>query len=264
MAKEKHGLHKKVSSIFDGIDVPKPGGSQPEEEIPDQKAIPQVPKVGEPKSGYAPTKVPDKEKPEKAGETTPSIIQKSVKQKIVKKPVKRSSYKLTAPIPGVSGKKEKLKIATIPILFIVLVMVLISVFKTDTGTKEDKAEEVAKRQTEIALIESRRTEAEKVSWAAPNVYPARMPDPMKKNRPRFTRGRREIDVAIEEGDTVYDAIEIKSILYSYDSPSIVIGDDILYEGDKVLGVVISKINKENVEFEKEGIKFTKKLMKKSE
>ena len=54
---------------------------------------------------------------------------------------------------------------------------------------------------------------------------------------------------------------VKGIIYSEDNPSAVVGDQIVHQGDKVLGVVIIKINEDNVEFEVNGKKWTQKVQR---
>jgi type II secretory pathway component PulC len=51
-------------------------------------------------------------------------------------------------------------------------------------------------------------------------------------------------------------VELTGILYSQDNPAAVIGSKIVHEGDVVDGVKVVKINKNAVEFEKNGVKWT--------
>jgi type II secretory pathway component PulC len=54
-------------------------------------------------------------------------------------------------------------------------------------------------------------------------------------------------------------ITVKGIVYSEDNPSAIIGNEILHEGDKVSGATIVKINKNSVEFEMNGKKWSEKV-----
>jgi hypothetical protein len=47
-------------------------------------------------------------------------------------------------------------------------------------------------------------------------------------------------------------IMIKDIVYSHDKPSAVIGSRIVYEGDEINGFIILNINRDSIEFEKDG------------
>ena len=51
------------------------------------------------------------------------------------------------------------------------------------------------------------------------------------------------------------AIIIKDIVYSKDKPSAVIGSQIVYEGDTINGFTIVKINRDSIEFKKDGQKW---------
>jgi hypothetical protein len=54
-------------------------------------------------------------------------------------------------------------------------------------------------------------------------------------------------------------LTIKSIVYSEDNPSAVIGSRIVHEGEKVLGATVVKINKDSVEFEAGGKKWKQNI-----
>jgi hypothetical protein len=53
-------------------------------------------------------------------------------------------------------------------------------------------------------------------------------------------------------------VALKGILYSEDNPSALIGETIVREGDIIDGVKVVKINKDTVEFEKDGEKWTQR------
>lgn len=52
---------------------------------------------------------------------------------------------------------------------------------------------------------------------------------------------------------------VKGILYCKDNPCVVIGTKIVREGDEILGATIVKINKDSVEFEMNGRRWTEKV-----
>ena len=52
---------------------------------------------------------------------------------------------------------------------------------------------------------------------------------------------------------------VKSILYSEDNPSAVIGGRIVHEGETIRGVSVIKISRDNVEFEMNGKRWTQKV-----
>ena len=270
MAKKKAGLHKKVSSIFEG--VPIPGQKVPMEEKT-------------PGSGKSPTKdrepavsqsrqilrepVPDTKQQEKKPP-------KHVPAKTAEKPPAafgRKEYKLTAPFAGAGGTKEKIKLAMLPILSIILVMVLISAFNKGSGSSKTSAtstkdsKNVQKTEDTDGMFETETTVNPNVTitWKPPDKYPNELRDPMviSGSNGSLTKAmtmKNGVPIG-GPGSVEYVNIVIRSILYSADGRSVIIGDEILSEGDTVSGALIKKINKDDVEFEKNGKKFSIKLLR---
>ena len=52
---------------------------------------------------------------------------------------------------------------------------------------------------------------------------------------------------------------LQGILYSEDDPTAVIGTQVVHEGEKILDVTIVKINKDKVEFERDGKRWTQEV-----
>jgi hypothetical protein len=52
---------------------------------------------------------------------------------------------------------------------------------------------------------------------------------------------------------------VKGIVYSEDKPSAVIDSQIVHQGEKIGGVTVVKINKNNVEFEVDGKTWTQEV-----
>ena len=104
--------------------------------------------------------------------------------------------------------------------------------------------------------------SDQIKWQSPQPYPEVIRDPMVipgyKPNPRKPLSRIGKGASFLNKDgTVAINIEIKSIFhYGKDNRSIVIGDEILYEGDTVGGAKILKINKDSVEFQRDDKKFT--------
>ena len=110
-----------------------------------------------------------------------------------------------------------------------------------------------------------------IQWKIPESYPIDLPDPMErfieKPKPEPTPQPQldpqsqndpqrvpQIDPepAPQPDPSPKDLIVIKGILYSDDSPSVIIGQEILSEGDLVGGAIIIKINRDHVIFEWRG------------
>ena len=54
-------------------------------------------------------------------------------------------------------------------------------------------------------------------------------------------------------------IIVKGILYTEDNPSVVIGNQIVHEGETIRGVSVIKISQDSVEFEMNGKRWTQKV-----
>ena len=243
MEKRKAGLHKKVSSIFDGVAVPKPDKSGlqpiPSLEQKSQQDLPESP-------------VPEKIKKQPKSKPVP---------KAKSKRSKRKRYKFSASIQGAREQSEKKKIMIMVTLVVLLAFILIKTFlpmlrkKGEARSRvEDIMAQTLKKKIDTTIV-----------WKIPELYPATVHDPMRAGQFRgsATNEWGEEIVAPENDDKtakqeaeVYGSIVIKSILHSSQGRSVVIGNKILYEGNIVKGATIIKINRNNVIFSIEGHQFT--------
>lgn len=253
MGKRKPGLHKKVSSIFDGLDLSKP------------KAEPPGGDGGSGKAGSSETG--DQQKHIGSDKFGGRIVEKKTDAGMPNYG-EREKYKLSTSTFSVSDRKSKMKLAMIPVLLIVFVFTLMwSLNSGSGGKKRTKAlkPESAHNPTQIDEI----TPFIKIDWDGPRVYSPEVPDPMISGRREYGEGYSMPPIAtlqdlmgdsnsIEESE-FYKGLIIKSILYSNFSRSVVISNEILYEGDLIFGVTIKKINKDSIDFEIEGLEFSKSL-----
>jgi type II secretory pathway component PulC len=79
----------------------------------------------------------------------------------------------------------------------------------------------------------------KIDWQIPTPYPATLRDPMQFGSATATQagtGR----------------LTVKGIVLSGDKSSAIIDNQIVREGEEILGATVVKINKDSVEFEKNG------------
>ena len=151
----------------------------------------------------------------------------------------RITNKLFAPKPGVSTTKQKVMVVMLPVLFILL---LIFVFRGGVfGTSANKAK--ADDEKNASGIASAGLNAQ-IDWKVPETYPETLRDPMRLGPVERAPNQNE------SGGLV--GLTVKSILYSEDKSSVVIGNKIVHEGEQVRGVKIIKINKDNVQFEMNG------------
>jgi hypothetical protein len=155
--------------------------------------------------------------------------------------------KLFQPKPGLSSAKQKVMVLMMPLLFIALIFMLFrgGVFGTSAGHTEVSTEDTAPG----VVTDSANN---KIDWEIPAPYPTTLRDPM-----------RLVPVEVPQNDQIETKktieIIVKSILHSEDNPSAVISGRIVHEGEKIRDVNIIKINKESVEFEMNGKRWTQKV-----
>ncbi|MCH7556062.1 MAG: hypothetical protein IIB56_01245 [Planctomycetes bacterium] len=256
-----------------GYTEPKPPTPEPQKsEVPKAYQTTQsLPKAAPERTGYTepkpPTPEPQKPKapkpyqamqslPKSTGARQPKAdindIKKNVSQK--RTTVKISSQtswqqitnKLFAPKPGASTTKQKAMVVTMPLLFIVLIFMLLKggVFGTSVRNTEASAEDNA---SSVATAGSNT----KIDWEIPAPYPTTLRDPMRLGPAATAQTGTDIRTFVK--------LILKGILYTEDSQSAVIGNQIVHEGEEIRGVTIVKISKDSVEFEMNGKRWTQKV-----
>jgi len=300
--RNKAGLHKGISSIFKGVQIPKTGGDQELSGPPapertgytePKQPVQELQKTQAPKAYQATQSLPKaapanlpkfvtaqqpKTEPAQQPKTEPAQrpkaeltqqpkvvpvqqpkkadiddIDENVPKKSTVVTISSQSFlqqiknKLFKPKPGVSTTKQKATVLMMPMLFIVLIFMLFrggvfgtSVRKTDASV-EDNASSVV-----TAGVNA------KIDWEIPAPYPATLRDPMRLVPVEIPQtGQTETRKTIK--------LIVKGILYSEDMSSVVIGNSIVHEGEKIRGVTIVKISKDSVEFEMNGKTWTQKV-----
>ncbi|MHC4543685.1 MAG: hypothetical protein ACYTDW_03355 [Planctomycetota bacterium] len=253
MQKHKAGLHKQVSSIFTGVPIPKDtdGGEQASTSATKEPADYGPPshlsgrKVEAPQLKKSSPKAltPEKPKADKkdAGKMQMPVEIKHEGPSALEQLVQRIKDKLFAPKPGVSPARQKAMVVLVPVMFIGMVLAFYKVLgggpDETTGSKTFKPSNVAAAATST------------IDWQIPAAYPTTLRDPMQ-----FKPEEKPTPTPDDTGN-----IDIKGILYSEENPSVIIGIEILHEGDKVSGATIVKINKDSVEFEMNGKRWTQKV-----
>ena len=152
--------------------------------------------------------------------------------------------KLFTPKPGVSATRQKVMVVMVPIFFIALIFIIRQVF----GTNARKTEAAVESNVPgVAAVDSK----SKVDWEIPPPYPTTLRDPEQLGHVETEQNEIETRELIK--------LDVKSVLYSEDNPSAVIGSKIVHEGEKIRDVTIVKINRDSVEFEMNGKKWTQKV-----
>ena len=254
MTKRKTGLHRKVSSIFDGVSVPKSGQAKSDESADGRT---DAPKEGEPsqrQSDFMPKDVPasPKRPPRGLGKGQPSSGGP--------RPSRLTEFGSLGPVSAIGAKRRKATMVLMVALFVILILLLTSIFSRRLAKKN--ATSALKEATAAAKAVASSSDTQ-IDWDIPPEYPDTLRDPMKTTwaqDPVTGEWLEESVVVIKNGEeqTLIDVgIALRSILWAESGRSIVVGNEILYEGDTILGVTIKKINKDSVEFEKDGVGFLK-------
>jgi len=254
------GLHKEISSIFKGVPIPS------NEDVLQSSGVPAAGDIGrpapkppapeaqnlqnhqaskpyrppEPLQKAAPAQQPkaDTEKYASDRGTAVKVVSQTFWQQI--------KNRLFAPKPGVGATRQKAMMVLVPVLLVVLVLVLIKVFGAPVRTIAEPGE-AKPANTAAASVDE-------IDWEIPAPYPATYRDPMQPGSTVTTYTDTE---RLETGKT--GRLNVKSIVYSEDNPSVVIGSQIVHEGQTVLGATVIKINKDSVEFEADGKRWTQNV-----
>jgi hypothetical protein len=226
MEKSKAGLHKKISSIFDGVPVPNSGQEQ---QLP--------PSPGADFKGHIP---PRPQKPIRRPQSLPPKPPQPDVFGGIPKPgfFEDIIEKLAALKPQQLADKQKIKILIVPILAIILIVVL---FRNFAGTSKPVVQgSASKMAADVAA------KGAVVLWQKPEPYPIYMRDPTQLS-------------AAGSYMTGAGLIAVRGIVYSNDKPSAVIGTEIKHEGDTIGEAKIVKINNDSVEFSMNGKTWTQKV-----
>jgi hypothetical protein len=250
MAKQKPGLHKEVSSIFNGVPVSKDndGGRMDAEAIEEpmnygppshltgtatRQERPEV-STPEPEPFEERKRAPEKKVAPKA------VVVEPKGPSALEQTLQRIKDKLFTPKPGVSPGRQKAMVVLMPVMFIGMVVAFYKVLGVGPGKSAPPRE--IKPSGKIAAASN------KVVWKIPEPYPTTLRDPMKFGT-----------VTTTTTDSNPGNLDIKGIVYSEDNPSAVIGTEIVHEGETVSGATIVKINKSSIEFEMNGKKWTQQV-----
>jgi len=287
--KNKAGLQKKVSSVFKGVPLPQnksaqqPSGTPVPNKTSDgsPKPVPANQKVS--KSSLITKLSESEDSSDKAEQTqTANAFPKSTSKNQVpqnppinkisqpKAPLKQPltdtqpegspfieetgdglwqqiKDKLFTPKPGVSPTKQKAMVIMVPILAIVMIFafrqVLSKAPRKTKGTEND----------DTPAVVSNTNSGDEIDWQIPEPItiiardPIQLPDESNAQTPDQNTEQNGATNTENQG-----LIMIKDIVYSHDKPSAVIGSRIFYEGDDINGMTIININRDSVEFEKDG------------
>ncbi|MBN2138922.1 MAG: hypothetical protein JW720_14025 [Sedimentisphaerales bacterium] len=265
--KKKSGLHKNISSIFDGVPIPNDQGAASANRGSEQ-----------PKVGY------DSPRPSTSSVQNPQIpgsyqqFRQSPRGGArlkagaeAKGPLGQVAKKLFAPKPGVSPARQKVMVLAVPLLLVVFIVVVTKFVGLPSFAVKAPVIPVPKLNTAAA--------ADEPIWQKPEPYPAGLRDPMELTDDMVARieakaqqeAQAKIDAAAARNQTAAGTgdtqaivakmgeLTVKGILFSADNPAAVIGTRIAHVGDTIADAKILKITKKNVEFERDGKTWTQEV-----
>jgi len=155
--------------------------------------------------------------------------------------------KLFAPKPGVSPTRQKAMVIMVPILAIIMIFVFRQVLskapRQTEGVETDDAPVVAQADT-----------GHEIDWEIPEPItiiprdPIQLPDEDDTQNPE----QAEQNESASETEATTGTIIVRDIVYSKDKPSAVIGSKIVYVGDEINGITVINIDRDSVEFERNG------------
>ena len=245
MAKYKSGLHKKISAIFGNVPISKndnaeqlpatseggsPDSASPKPSVTEQLLSSSLP----PRQTAQPSPATISSKKSVAAGT----VAKTSVQSFLGQHWKQIKSKVFVPKAGVDAGRHKTMVILMPVLLVVFIFIIIRVLN-QPSPKAARAQNPGKANVDSSVAISEK----KINWQIPDPYPASLRDPMQAGLSAGGLG--------ENGSLV-----VKGIVYSDDKPSAVVDNQIVHQGDKISGATIVRINKNDIEFEMDGKKWT--------
>jgi hypothetical protein len=235
MAKNRAGLHKTISSIFDGVPLEKKKNVQqpPDTPSPASEAEQSQPKPpvqtpaapARPKPPAKTTRVVEPPRPQQPPPPEPRTVPreqprvapiKHAKPSALQQMCEQIKGKLFAPKPGVDARRQKTMVILVPILFVIFAVVFAKVlFPPATGSRPPGP---------TGGPEDPTSTPGEIAWQIPKPYPTTLRDPMKfASVPQNT--------VVDPGKLI-----VNSITYSKDSSLALVNNQIVRVGDQVNGV----------------------------
>jgi hypothetical protein len=162
----------------------------------------------------------------------------------------RIKDRLFAPKPGISPARQKVMVISIPILVIVSIFAFRQVLnQSPRKAKGVPAEDVA------LVVEA--DSGHEIDWQIPEPLPATMRDPTVlppvQDNTQTEEQKQPVPMPKRK------RVDLGSIVYSHDRPSAIVNGRIVHVGEQVSGVTILKIDRDSVEFEKDGERWIQKM-----
>jgi hypothetical protein len=139
------------------------------------------------------------------------------------------------------------------ILVPILAIVMIFVFRQVLSSSPRKTKGATEDET---LVATGAKSGQDINWQIPDPLPATMRDPIKLPDQGSTSGAEPNETAVEPkaGD-----LDVRDIIFSKVKPSAFVNGRIVYIGDKILNATVVQINRDSVEFERDGKMWTQNI-----
>ena len=250
----KSGLHKQISSIFDGVPVPAnsaqaeeaavstepaeamTSGADPQEPQPAATPQPTGPSLVQRMSGTSLEcdAVPVVQVGRPMPSSKPEIVAKSSMGPRFSKQVKKAVFGAHSQLDA-RQKKTGVLVGILSVVFAAVLFVSLG----GVGQTQATAANAAGSDLANPISVTKKTAQE---WQRPEPLPQ---DLRNATSPVVMRsGTTQGETATESG-----ALTVKGIVFSKNKPSAIINNEILSEGQTFDGITITKITKETVEFE---------------
>jgi hypothetical protein len=156
--------------------------------------------------------------------------------------------------------KDKVMVMLIPILAIVMVFM----FRHVLIKSPDKASAAKKKDEKVvAAVKS----GDEIEWKIPDPLPVMNRDPLQLSENNDKENTDDVagpanpeqEIVTTAAQIRNGSVNVRTIVYSEDKASALIGDQIVYAGSKIDNVTIVKINRDSVEFESNGETWVQKV-----
>ncbi len=253
---KKAGLQKKIAFIFDGQEsseqTPSRAGNSGTQPMAAPTAClnPSAPlykKNDSPadKSGAVPTEYPvSAQRPTVRPQPVHRNNTAGVNTITLRKAMGILKNRLAGSSGGKTSKHQQKMGLLVAVLMFVLVAVLYYVLGSGPSIASALTQDTPSEQNTSPASSNKKAE----SWKIPDSFPEPVRDPMKSPA-RVTSA----------GTVIQGSLSVRGIVYSTNKPSAIISGQVLFEGESIGDIRVCKIQKDSVEFEKNGKRWTQQV-----
>jgi hypothetical protein len=240
MTRYKAGMHKKISSIFDG--VPVQGQSAPA--AVEQPTLPDFVTESNETTGpvQSPARPVQKLYKDAAEKTTRPASKVNTRKKTgIAVYIEAIRSKLLPHKAGVDRGRQAAMLIVVPVLFIVLVVVFFKFVLPGSPSRINVPQ--------MEAVANAASASAKINWQLPKPYTALPRDPM--------RSASSVQLPGQDGQnpgqfSSFGEVTLTGIVYSEDNPTAILGSQVMHAGEKIGDCKISKIERNSVTLERNG------------